>query len=205
MLPDSRRRPVRLDDRQWAGLLLFVAVAQFATIGLTVSESVYPGYSVSQRTISDLGVGPAALIFNPSIILVGILVLAESWFLSRAFRDRFVTMIAILDGVGAIGVGVFTEDFGVAHSIASLWAFVSIALSAIISMRVIRPPFQYISGILGVLSLVAIGLYIPGIYLGLGQGGMERMIVWPILVWGLGFGGYLLAMPPSSPGASVAE
>src|SRR5207245_86997 len=124
MVPDSRRWAMRLDDRQWAGLLLFVGIAQFAIIGLTVAESVYPGYSVSINYISDLGVGPAALIFDPSIIL------------------------------------------------------------------------------LGLLSYAALGLYISKIYLGLGPGGMERMIVWPVLVWGLAFGGYLFASSPSASGTS---
>ncbi len=194
---------MRLDDRQWAGLLLFVGIAQFAIIGLTVAESVYPGYSVSQNYISDLGVGPAALIFDPSIILVGLVVLATAWFLLRAFRDRILSIVVALAGVGAIAVGVFTEDFGVIHSLVSLWTFVFIALSAILAMRVVRPPFQYICVVLGVLSLIALGLYISKTYLGLGAGGMERMIVWPILVWGLAFGGYLFAMSPSSTGATV--
>jgi len=194
---------MRLDDRQWAGLLLFVGIAQFAVIGLTVAESVYPNYSVSQDYISDLGVGPAALIFNPSIILVGILALATSWFLLRAFRDRIVSIVVALAGIGAIAVGVFTEDFGVIHLIVSFWTFVFIALSAILAMRVVRPPFQYISVILGVLSLIALGLFASNTYLGLGVGGMERMIVWPILVWGLAFGGYLFAMSSSSTGGSV--
>jgi len=194
---------MRLDDRQWAGLLLFVGIAQFAIIGLTVAESVYPGYSVSQNYISDLGVGPAALIFDPSIILVGLVVLATSWFLLRAFKDRLVSIVVALGGAGAIAVGVFTEDFGVIHSLVSLWTFIFIALSAILAMRIVRPPFQYISVLLGLLSLAALGLYISKTYLGLGPGGMERMIVWPVLVWGLAFGGYLFASSPSASGTSA--
>ncbi len=203
MVPNSRRRRMRLNDRQWAGLLLFVGIAQFAVIGLTVAESVYPNYSVSQNYISDLGVGPAALIFDPSIILVGLVVLATAWFLFRAFGDRSLSIVVALAGVGAIAVGVFTEDFGVIHPLVSLWTFVFIALSAILAMRVVRPPFQYISVLLGVLSLIALGLYISKTYAGLGPGGMERMIVWPILVWGLAFGGYLFAPSPSSAEASA--
>ena len=194
---------MRFDDRQWAGLLLFVGIAQFAIIGLTVAESVYPGYSVSQNYISDLGVGPAALIFDPSIILVGLVVLATAWFLLRAFKDRLVSIVVALAGVGAIAVGVFTEDFGVIHSLVSLWTFIFIALSAILAMRIVRPPFQYISVLLGLLSLAALGLYISKTYLGLGPGGMERMIVWPVLAWGLAFGGYLFASSPSASGTSV--
>jgi hypothetical protein len=35
-------------------------------------------------------------------------------------------------------------------------------------------------------------------YLGLGVGGMERMIVYPILIWMIGFGGGLIALPEKS-------
>src|SRR2546422_2790007 len=170
---------MRLDDRQWAGLFLLGEIAQFEIAALTGGESVSPGYSVSINYISALGVGPAALIFDPSIILVGLVVLATAWFLLRAFKDRLVSVVFALAGVGAIAVGVFTEAFGVIHELVSFWTFAFIALSAILAMRIIRPPFQYVSVLLGLLSYAALGLYISKIYLGLGPGGMERMIVWP--------------------------
>lgn len=184
---------MRLDDRQWAGLALFVGGVQFAVIGLTVSEALYPGYSVSSNYISDLGVGAAANVFNPSIILLGVLILATSRFLFRAFKDRVLMVVVFLAGVGAIGVGVFTENFGVVHSIVSLITFVFSGLSAILAFRVLRPPFAYVSVLLGILSLFALALYVPNVYLGLGAGGMERMVVWPVLTWAIGFGGALLA------------
>ncbi len=209
MDPDSRRRCVRLDDRQWAGLLLFIGVGQFAVIGLTVSEAVYSeaspsGYSISQNYISDLGVGPAALIFDPSIILVGVLVLATAWFLWRAVGDRILSIVVALGGAGAIAVGVFTEAFGVVHEIVSLWTFIFIGLSAIFAGRIVRPPFRYLSVVLGVLSLVALGSFIANADLGLGPGGMERMIVWPILVWGTAFGGYLFGSSSPAPAAAAS-
>jgi hypothetical protein len=46
----------------------------------------------------------------------------------------------------------------------------------------------------GVMTLVATVLYVNGIYLGLGPGGMERMVVYPVLLWSIGFGGYLMAI-----------
>src|SRR5437667_5423634 len=189
MVPDSRRRLMRLDDRQWAGLFLFVGIAQFAVIGLTVSEAVYSeasptGYSISQNYISDLGVGPAALVFNPSIILVGVLVLATAWFLWRAVGDRILSIVVALAGAGAIVVGVFTEAFGVVHELVSLWTFIFIGLSAILAALIVRPPFRYISVILGLLSLVALGLYIAKAYLALVPGGVSCWIVWLIFIWG---------------------
>jgi hypothetical protein len=42
--------------------------------------------------------------------------------------------------------------------------------------------------------LVATVLYGSHVYLGLGAGGMERMVVYPVLLWSIGFGGYLMAI-----------
>jgi len=56
-------------------------------------------------------------------------------------------------------------------------------------------PFSSISVILGLMTLGALSLFLGGIYLGLGRGGMERMIAYPVLMWGAGFGGYLMAYP----------
>ncbi|MCX9076244.1 MAG: hypothetical protein OIN88_16610 [Candidatus Methanoperedens sp.] len=43
------------------------------------------------------------------------------------------------------------------------------------------------------MTLAALVLYGSDIYLGLGPGGMERMIAYPVLLWGTGFGGYLMS------------
>jgi hypothetical membrane protein len=183
---------MRLDDRQWAGLFLFAGTTQFV-IGMILAESVDPSYSVSANYISDLGVRAGAAIFNSSVFLLGVTIVATSWFASRAFQDRFLMVAFLLTGVGAIGVGVFTENapFGL-HAIVSFITFLFAAITAIVAFRVLRPPLSYVSVLLGVGSLVALGLYVSKVYLGLGGGGMERMIAYPVLAWGIGFGGALL-------------
>jgi hypothetical protein len=45
------------------------------------------------------------------------------------------------------------------------------------------------------MCLGALVFFMAGVDLGLGVGGMERMIVYPILMWGAGFGGYLMIPP----------
>jgi len=184
---------MHLDDRQRAGLLLFAGTTQFA-IGLIIAEAVDPAYSVSSNYISDLGVRAGAPIFNGSIILLGITILLTSWYLYRAFKDRILMVVVLLAGIGAIGVGVFTEAFEVIHRVVSFITFVFAALSAIFAFRILRPPLSYLSILLGVASVAALGLYVSKNFLGLGKGGMERMIVYPVLTWGIGFGGYLLGM-----------
>jgi len=46
--------------------------------------------------------------------------------------------------------------------------------------------------------LIDLILFTSGNYFGLGIGGMERMIVYPMLVWGLAFAGYLLSRFPEA-------
>lgn len=192
---------MHLDDRQKAGLFLFAGTTQFA-IGLILAEAVDLTYSVRSNYISDLGMRVGAPIFNGSIILLGITAFLTSWFLYRAFADRILMIVVVLAGIGAIGVGVFTEAYGIIHTIVSFITFLFAALSAILAFRVLRPPFSYLSIVLGLSSLVALGLFASDTYLGLGVGGMERMIVYPVLAWGIGFGGLLMG-PTVAKGAST--
>src|SRR5919198_2304850 len=144
---------MRLGDRQWAGLFLFLGALQFS-IGLIVAEAIDPLYSVSTNYISDLGVRAGAPFFNASIILFGIAALIAAWFVFRAFKDRIFMIWVLLAGIGLIGVGIFTEDFRGLHTIFSFTAFVFAALSAVFSYRVLRPPLSYLSVVLGLASIV---------------------------------------------------
>jgi hypothetical membrane protein len=175
-----------------AGALFFVAASQFV-IGLVVAEARYTGYSISVNYISDLGVGPSATIFNSSVFLMGLLILIGAYFVQRAFNFKLLTLLLILTAIGVMGVGVFTENYVNVHWIVSLIAFLFGGLSSIASSRLLKRPFSVIAVILGLMALGALGLFAAQTYLDLGAGGMERMIVYPILLWGAGFGGYLLA------------
>jgi hypothetical membrane protein len=185
---------MKYDDRKVAGALLFIASVQ-CILGIIMAEALYPDYSTSENYISDLGVGPSALIFNSSVFLLGVIAVAGTYFIQRALGSRFFSILLILTGVGAMGVGVFPENFGILHVIPSLITFLFGGLSAIMSYKLQKPPLSYLSVLLGALSLVALVLFGSGTYLGLGKGGMERMIAYPTLLWSVGFGGYLIGYP----------
>jgi len=179
-----------------AGLFFFLAASQFI-VGMMVAETQYPDYNTGQNYVSDLGnlTEPSAAVFNASIILLGLLLLTGVYFLQQAFDFKTLSILLILTAIGAIGVGVFTENAVTAHPLVSLIAFLFGALSSIASYKLLKQPFSIIAIILGLISLTALGLFATKIYLGLGPGGMERMIAYPILLWGAGFGGYLLSSP----------
>jgi hypothetical membrane protein len=178
-------------SRRVAGTLFFIGGSQFA-VGMMVAEAAYPGYSISRNAISDLGVGPTALIFNSSIILFGVMMLASAYFIQRAFSKPAVTSILILTAIGVTGVGIFPENVPLIHEIVSLTAFLSGGIFAIVAYRILKPPLSYFSVVMGLITLLALALFAARQFLGLGLGGMERMIAYPILLLAIGFGGYLI-------------
>ncbi len=193
-----------LSDASKAGVAIFVGATQFS-IGLILAEIYYPGYNVSTNYISDLGANcptlqtcvinqPTSIIFNSSIILLGLLVLLGAYFINRAFHWKPATLMIGIAGIGLLGVGLFPETTGIWHSIFSLIVFLFTGLTALVTARFQKKPMFYFSIILGLFTLVALVLYVGGTNLGLGAGGMERMVVYPVLLWALGFGGHMMAI-----------
>jgi hypothetical membrane protein len=171
---------------------------------MIVAEAVYPNYNVSENYISDLGVWSqtSAAIFNPSVVLSGLLTLGGAFFVQKAFRKRGFSAVIALSGLGALLVGFFPENtvlvngVPVVHSIAALVSFIFGPIAAIASYRVTASPFKYFSVILGAASLIALLFFFATFssnFLGLGAGGMERMIVYPTVLWTICFGGYMMA------------
>jgi hypothetical membrane protein len=185
------------------GTLLFVGGAQFSIL-MIAAEAIFPGYSVSGNYISDLGVWskPSAIIFNPSIMVFGLFLLLGAYYAQHTSKMRPFSVYLGLAGLGGLGVGIFPEDtflvngIPVFHSIFALLAFTFGGISAISCYGVVKDPFRYLSMLLGIASLFALVLFMstePYGYLGLGVGGMERIIVYPTLMWTIGLGGYILS------------
>jgi hypothetical membrane protein len=190
-----------------AGAIFLIAATQFF-LGIIIAEASYPGYSLSDNYISDLGVGPSALIFNSSVFLLGLLVLFGTYFLGHRSNFKTQNILLLLMALAAMGVGIFTKDFTLPHGAVSSAAFFFAGLSAIFSFQVLKKPLSIISIILGAMTLTALALFSAGMttsgsltsdiaydsnfYLGLGPGGMERMTVYPALIWLSGFGVHLI-------------
>ena len=189
-------------NKTLAGALLFIAAAQY-TMAILLAQAVYPNYSTSLNYISDLGAWgkPSAIIEDPSTILLGLLALIGVYFIHREFKSRVITASILLASLGYLLAGIFPENTfmvhgtPVIHTIGAFMVFVFWSIAAIASYKIIRGPFKYFSVILGVVSLVAIVLYFGArpSYLGIDVGGMERMIIYPQLIWMIAIGVNLLS------------
>jgi len=188
---------VNADSKRIAGLLFFVGAVQYF-FGIVISEAFYSGYSVKQQVVSDLGnwsvAGNYAAIINTSSILLGLFVITGAFYIQRTFRKRLFSSLLALNGVGWIGVGLFALNISSSlHGIFAIYGNFAFGLaSVIVSYKFQKSPFSYQSIIFGALMIVACILYESGSYLGLGLGGMQRLIIFPLLFWMIGFGAYLV-------------
>ncbi len=187
-------------NRTIAGTLLFLSGAVIL-MGIITSESLYPfAYTTAQNEISDLGATrppdsiihqPSATIFNVTMIVTGSMILIATYFVHTQYQKFLVTIPLALLGLGVLGVGVFPGNNAVIHPLFALMAFVAGGFAAITSSIVLKPPFRYIApffGAIGLFSLFFASRFMP-IF---GDGGVERWVAYPIVLWIIGFGGYIL-------------
>ena len=189
-----------------AGILY--SSAGFALLmGIITAETKYPIFRhyTTRQEISDLGgtrppqglvTQPSAMIFDTTMLIVGVLLLAGAFALWRLYRDRVLAVASTLFGAGAFLVGIFPGNT-TPHPFVALIAFVFAPLTAIAVFRVTPAPFRFMSlgaGLLSLLALIAGELGDNSLFVkSIGIGGTERWQVFPIILWLAFFGGYLLA------------
>ena len=124
------------------------------------------------------------------MVIGGLLILAASVFLFRGLNQWIVIFPALL-GIGVLGVGLFPGNNPFFHPLFALMAFIAGGLSAIFSFKITSSPFRYVLAFLGFISLIFLffsAMFIPV----LGDGGTERFVAYPVVIWAVGFGGYLI-------------
>ena len=187
------------DDRRLAGTFFVVLAAQFMTV-IMLGAAMAPGYDFGGGAISDLGVvGTTALMFNASLVAVGVLNLLGGYFFYRAHGKRWLLAVFALAGLGAVGAGAFPLDHPTGlHGLFALLAFVFFNVEAIGSATELAGPMRVFSVLAGVVGFVFVVLMALGdagntAFFGpFGHGGTERMIVYPAMLWLVAAGGYLM-------------
>jgi len=197
-------RGLALDSRKLAGTLFLVLAAGFMTV-IMLAAAMVPGYDFRGGAISDLGVFPeTALLFNTSLVLVGVLNLAGGYLFYRTHGERWLVVIFALAGVGAIGAGLFPLDTGGLHGLSALLAFLFFNVQALGTATRLDGAMRALSVLAGGVGLVFVVLMTLGdagnaaAFGPIGHGGTERMIVYPVMLWLVALGGYLLAKSEGS-------
>lgn len=190
-----------MTPRRTAGILL-LAGSLIVLAGMILAQSQYPGYSLEDNYISDLGnfAHPVpAILFNTSIVIFGAMAVYAG-LLVRDTIDRWLGVLVALAGAGAVGVGVFSEGTVIAiHAIAALTVFSCGSLAIFRSAQVLYGrPVSYVFAVLGCVAVFSLALLIFDIgtgrsLLGIGIGGVERLVALPIVIWTVATGIFLAA------------
>lgn len=210
-------------------ILWIVAVLEFVG-GMIVAQLAWtnPRYSLTQNVISDLGAihcqmvgsrhvcSPLHSVFNGSLIVAGIVLILGLLLLRSALpRKRPATVgigLLVVSSLGAIGVGLFPEDYLLpAHLLSAFLAFAGGNLAVLfigLAMRSDRhwgrgwSVYSVGSGLVG---LAALGLIVVraydwgGFFSAWGEGGIERTIAAPIFLWVFVAGLRLARLPTYAP------
>ena len=200
------------------GSLLVIGSLQFIVV-MVVAQLAYPHYSDLSNYISDLGAhtftasSPLAWLFNGSLWILGILGIAGTYLIRTAFPNRTTARVGLgllmIADLFALLVGVFPEQTpNNIHSDVSSVAFLAAGLALLVlGFAMFRDTrwdgyrgYTFLSGIVMFVAIVLSRANIGGAGY---QGLLERVIVAPILLWGILAGLHLAQMPTFAP-AKVA-
>jgi hypothetical membrane protein len=200
-LPDKSR------DHKRAGILFNLGASLFLLL-TTAAESIYPSFSFQANAISDLAaIGTSTTVIEETAIFVfSTCWLLGAFYLFRNTGRRELMILNLIPGIGFFLAGAAPENVSlVIHSVGTI-GFPLGGIAAVLSYRMIRSTFRYISLALGMLSLVSTIVIFVGwrVVCGacgyqqgisqtvLGLGGWESMIIYPLVIWLIGFGNYLM-------------
>ena len=206
--PKRQVLTVLVKPRRWAqqhsahypklGPILYVTSIQYFAVQLFVALQWKPPYNLSRDTISDLGntacgtwngryvCSPLHNLMNTSFVVLGITMTLGSVLVSRNFANGRASKAGFaamaVSGVGVIMVGFFPENsVSALHGLGAAIPFVLGNASLIIVALSLKMPallrlYFFLSGVMALLGLVA---YASSYDLGLGEGGIERVVAYP--------------------------
>lgn len=207
----QRQRDALYARHRSLGPWLYVASAQFFVVQILVALRFSGGYSLADNAISDLGntacgdwngryvCSPAHAWMNVSFVVLGMTIMLGTALISPAFRASRGTSLGFalfaLGGLGTVLVGIFPEDrVAWLHVAAAALPFLVGNAGLVVLGRSLGVPgwLRSYTMLSGGVALIALALYVTGATLGLGNGGMERVVAYPQTVWQIVLGTYVL-------------
>jgi hypothetical protein len=176
-----------MDNEKWilAGALLFAA-------GIVDVLGIAGGGSFG-----------SGLIWNFSVFLFGVLVIASASFIWKALNSKVFSILLVMTGIGAVGAAFFcgcnglllslVRDKPLAYYPFAVLQYLALGCCAILSYKFTKPPFSYFCVILGVVSFFAFGAWISSFKIAY-SGTTEPSILvdFSQSLWLVGFAAYLM-------------
>ena len=184
------------------GSFLWISSIQYFVVQVLVAFSFTPRYSISNNTISDLGntvCGPYGdklvcsanfLAMNISFIILGLTMLFGALINQKHSNTSKLSSFGFsglaLSGLGTVLIGIFPENsISSLHIIGAGIPFLVGNISLVILSRSLEVGkyFSIYTFLSGFTALIALALFLTQNYLGLGIGGIERIVAYPQTIW----------------------
>jgi hypothetical membrane protein len=199
-------------DKTWAAPVLWISSVQYFVAQLIVIAAWPVPHSWQQNYISDLGntacgayenvavCSPLHPLMNISFAIFGLTIFVGSILFYAQFERTRLSAVSFslmaLSGVGSVLVGAFPENtISELHFIGAFLGLVignvAIVLLAF-ALKKLHIAFRLYSAASGVVALIAFGLFYSQNYLGVGVGGMERVVSYSFTTWMVVFGIYMV-------------
>jgi hypothetical membrane protein len=183
---------------RWGGLAWLLSLQFFVVEAIAALR--YDGYSYSTDVISDLGTAasPAAALLNVSFVVQGLLIAAGALLLGPGLAGtggRVARVLLVAAGAGVLLIGLFPSDGNATtHPVAAAVHLLGGGLGLIALAYGVRPRSEALGtglALLGLLGVIGTVFFASVVFLGLGEGGMERVGAYVIPV-GLAVAGVAL-------------
>ena len=193
------------------GPLVWVLSVQYFVVQLFVAKAWTIPYSWSTNVISDLGnsacglyaeryvCSPDHALMNASFILLGLTMALGSLLIYQELKTSTPSFIGFslmgLAGLGTVLVGLYPENTSsIMHASGAFLALFISNISLIVlalALSSVPKSLRIYTFISGAISIIAFILFASHTYIGLGQGGMERLVSYPQTIWLILFGIYM--------------
>lgn len=208
-----------------SGAILLAAGSAVYVLAMILCQWAYPGYSVLNQAMSDLGNTSNSTLWY--LFSAGLATLGLSWAIGsvsisgamRAGVSRSVGLgLLAAAGLGAVVIAAAPEDLQPAVHFGAAMVFLPGGALGLLVLGAGAMPrtshwgrFGYVTLLLGAIALAAFALLISKSWGPLGLGGAERLSLGPVLLWTFLAAVHLLALPspeataPSTKRPSVAS
>ena len=190
-MTDSRYR--------WGGVAWALTLQFFVVEAIAAAR--FGGYSYSVDVISDLGTASSAarVLMNASFVLQGLLIAAGVVLLGPGLSGgsgRLARGLLVISGAGVLLVGFFPSDGNATvHQIAAAAHFLGGGIGLIALAYSVRRRSEALGtglAALGLIGVIGTIFFASAVFLGLGEGGMERVAGYVVPI-GLTVAGIALA------------
>ena len=167
------------------------------TVMVIIESLIRPGYSQTYNFVSDLGVGPYAILQNINFFIFGILSIGFALGLKEALPSgkylKYSAWLVIIFALGIIGAGIFPENymFQVPHNLVSATAFVAIIAAQLLIWKGLKGAndstwgryrmFSLITGILSIVLVIALKIAMTDFIAF--QGAVQKIFIAVWLIW----------------------